>query len=109
MSIKFGKSKRLIPIYRYTTVDSADIICVTPIVERRSFHDKREFVHLQLRVPAGAQITGIILYDIPSLGTNPCNNPECSALCTKPNSANSPGLWHDTDDLAVKRILEAQA
>ena len=76
MSITYVKSKKLFDAYPQYAVDKSQISNKLSGVEYITFHNKSTFANIRVKIPAGTEITGVIL----------CKSPRATTHAPTPNA-----------------------
>ena len=99
MSVTYVKSKKLFDVLPQYRVDESQITNRTSGVEYISFHNRSTYSNIRLKIPAGTEVTGVILRkssDPHQSMRLPRPLPDLYTTPTPPISAMS-GEWDDSN------------
>lgn len=107
MSVTYVKSKKLFDAYPQYAVDKSQISNKLSGVESTSFYNSSNYSTIRLKIPAGTEVTGVILRkssDPQQSMRLPRPLPDLYTTPTPPISAMS----GDRDDSNLLRFMEAE-
>lgn len=96
MSVTYVKSKKLFDVLPQYRVDQSQITNRTTGVEYITFHNRNTYSNIRLRIPAGTEVTGVIVRKISNSqktrATAPTPQPD---VHDKPADLRDVGDWYD--------------